>query len=125
MLTLAGGWGGFLAAAPDSRQLLVLAGLVLLGVVAVVLLSLLHGAHHGSPGGRKSVELLTRGHYARWFFGFVWGTGLVLPALLLWFAADAYPAVLLAAAGMLAGYYAFRQLIFKAGVFEPIMSFRP
>jgi hypothetical protein len=31
----------------------------------------------------------------------------------------------IAAAGMLAGYYAFRLLVFKAGVFEPIMNFRP
>ncbi len=125
MLMLVGGWGGFLAEAPDSRRLLVIAGLALLLVIAIVLLSLLHGAHHGSPGGRKSVELLTRTYYAKWFYGFVWGAGLLLPAALLWFGAENYAAVLLAAAGMLAGYYAFRVLVFKAGVFEPIMNFRP
>jgi formate-dependent nitrite reductase membrane component NrfD len=125
MLTLVGGWGGFLTAAPGTRQLLVNAGLVLLLVVSVVLLSLLHAAHHGSPGGRKSVELLTRSFYAKWFYGLTWGAGLVLPAVLLWFAGDSRAAVTMAAAGVLAGYYAFRVLIFKAGVFEPIMSFRP
>ena len=31
----------------------------------------------------------------------------------------------IAAAGTLAGYYTFRLLVFKAGVYEPIMSFRP
>ena len=34
-------------------------------------------------------------------------------------------ATMIAATGTLAGYYTFRLLIFKAGVFEPIMSFRP
>lgn len=123
--TLVLGWGGFLAADLDSRTLLVHAALALLLVMAVVLLSLLHGAHHGSPGGRKSVELLTRTYYAKWFYGAICGAGIALPVALLWFAGGAYFAVLLAALGMLAGYYAFRVLIFKAGVFEPIMSFRP
>lgn len=125
MLTLAGGSAGLLSGTPDARRLLVAAALVLLVVVAVVLLALLHGAHHGSPGGRKSVELLTRGHYAKWFLGLVCGAGLVLPAALLWLAAATPAALLLAAVGMLAGYYAFRVLVFKAGVFEPIMNFRP
>lgn len=125
MLALAGGWGGFLGADPGTRQLLVNAGLVLLLVIAVVLLSLLHAAHHGSPGGRKSVELLTRSFYAKWFYGLVWGIGIILPAALLWLAGDSRAAVTIAAAGLLAGYYAFRLLVFKAGVFEPIMSFRP
>lgn len=123
--TLALGWGGFLAADLDSRGLLVNAALLLVVVVAAVLLSLLHGAHHGSPGGRKSVEILTRTVYAPWFYGVIWIAGLILPAALLWFAGDGYAVVLLATIGMLAGYYAFRVLIFKAGVYEPIMNFRP
>ena len=89
-----------------------------------VLLSLLHSAHHGSPGARKSVEILTRTFYAKWFWGALVGVGLALPALLL-AVAQSYFAVILAAAGVLIGFYAFRVLIFKAGVFEPIMSFRP
>lgn len=125
LLTLLAGWNGFLADAPGTRQLLVNAALVLLLVIVVVLLSLLHGAHHGSPGGRKSVELLTRTYYAKWFYGAICGAGIALPVALLWFGGASYGAVVLAAAGMLAGYYAFRVLIFKAGVFEPIMSFRP
>jgi formate-dependent nitrite reductase membrane component NrfD len=125
MLMLTGAWNGFLAAAPGSRQLLVHAGLILLLVIVVILLSLLHAARHGSPGGRKSVEILTRTFYAKWFYSLIWGAGLVLPAVLLWFAADSHAAVTVAAAGVLVGYYTFRVLIFKAGVFEPILSFRP
>jgi formate-dependent nitrite reductase membrane component NrfD len=124
-LTLVLGWNGFLAEQPDKLNLLINGALFMLVVIAVVLLSLLHGAHHGSPGGRTSVELLVKSLYAKWFLGVVWGTGLILPALLLWAAAGSYAAVILAALGMLAGYYAYRVLIFKAGVFEPIMSFRP
>ncbi len=125
MLTLALGWNGFLGEQPDTRALLVNAAMALMLAIAGILLSLLHAAHHGSPGGRKSVELLTRTFYAKWFYGLIWGAGLVLPAALLWFAGGSYAAVLLAAAGVLVGYYSFRVLIFKAGVFEPIMSFRP
>jgi len=114
-----------LAAAPESAQLMVPAALILHLCVAVILLSLLHGARHGSPGARKSVELLTRTLYAKWFFALVCGAGVLLPLLLLWFAGSVPLATMIAAAGTLAGYYTFRLLIFKAGVFEPIMSFRP
>jgi len=114
-----------LVAGSEPRPLLVNVGLLLLLVLAAVLVSLLHAAHHGSPGGRKSVELLTRGLYARWFYGLVCVAGVLLPAVLLGLAADSGAAVGIAALGMLAGFYGFRLLIFKAGVFEPIMSFRP
>lgn len=125
MLTLVLGWSGVLADDPGSRGTLVHAALILLVVITGVLLSLLHAAHHGSPGGQKSVELLTKSFYAKWFYSMIWGVGLIVPAALLWFAGGNYLAVLLAAAGVLVGYYSFRVLIFKAGVFEPIMSFRP
>ena len=108
-----------------ARGLLVNTGLVLLLVIAGTVLSLLHGAYHGSPGGRKSVETLTRTFYARWFYSLIWGAGLVLPALCLWFAPGSQAALLLAAAGYLVGFYTYRLLVLKAGVFEPIMSFRP
>lgn len=123
-IMLAAGWNGFLAAQPELRSLLVNVALGSLGVVAVVLLSLLHGAHHGSPGGRKSVELLTRTVYAKWFYAGIWLIGIALPALLL-LLPTAFGSIVLAAIGMLIGFYAFRVLIFKAGVFEPIMSFKP
>lgn len=125
LLTLAAGWNGFLAMAPDLRSALLTGALIGLLAIAMVLLSLLHAAHHGSPGGRKSVELLTRSYFAAWFWGVVCAVGLVVPALLLAFGGEGFGTVALAAAAMLAGYYAYRLLIFKAGVFEPIMNFRP
>lgn len=116
---------GMLAADPALRANLVTAGLVLFGLLAIVHLSLLHAAHHGSPGGRKSVELLTRSFYAQWYWGVTWAVGILVPALLLWAVGGGFIAALIAAVATLAGYYSFRLLIFKAGLFEPIISFRP
>lgn len=99
--------------------------LMLLLADAIMLLSLLHGAYNGSPGARFSAKLLLKTLYARRFLGLVVATGIVVPALLLWFAGTALLAVLLSVAGALVGFYTFRVLMFKAAVYEPIMSFNP
>jgi hypothetical protein len=125
VLTLALGWNGWLAESPESLRLLVNAALILLVLILIMLLILLRGAHRRSAGGRLSVELLLQTHYAKWFIPLVGGVGLVLPAVLLLFARANYSAILLAAAAVLGGYYAYRVLIMKVGVFEPIMDFRP
>jgi DMSO reductase anchor subunit len=125
VLTLALGWNGWLAESPESLRLLVNAALILLVLILIMLLILLRGAHRRSAGGRLSVELLLQTHYAKWFIPLVGGIGLVLPAVLLLFARANYSAILLAAAAVLGGYYAYRVLIMKVGVFEPIMDFRP
>jgi len=101
------------------------AALLLLLADAIMLLALLHGAHNGSPGARLSAELLLKTIYAREFLGLVVAAGVVAPALLLWLAGSAFLTVLLAAAGALIGFYTFRVLVFKAAVYEPIMSFKP
>jgi formate-dependent nitrite reductase membrane component NrfD len=98
--------------------------LLLLGL-GVMHLMLLHGGWHGSPGARTSVELLLQTHYARWFWGLTVGAGIILPALLLWQAPASTMAALVAAVGILAGFMAWRILIFKIGVYEPIMSMNP
>lgn len=123
-LLMAISWNGFLADDLARRAILGNVAVGMLVVIVAVLLSLLHSAHHGSPGASKSVEILTRTFYAKWFWGIICGVGLALPALLM-LTSSSYFAVLISAAGVLLGFYAFRILIFKAGVFEPIMSFRP
>ncbi len=125
VVTLALGWNGWLAENPEDLRLLVNAALILLVLIVVLLLILLRGAHRRSAGGRLSVEILLQTQYAKWFVPLVGGVGLVLPAVLLLFARTNYIAVVLAAAAVLGGYYAYRVLIMKAGVFEPIMDFRP
>ena len=99
---------------------------VLIAFVALtllVLLSLMHATYHGTVGARQSLELLTRGRFAKPFLSVVFGAGVVLPILALWFFGASTIMGLLAAAGVVAGFYAFRLLIFKAGVFEPQISF--
>ena len=97
--------------------------IVLVGLTLVVLLSLLHGAYHGTSGARQSLDLLLKGKFARPFLSLVFGAGVVLPLLVLWLAGGSILGGLLAAVGVVVGFYAFRLLIFRAGVFEPQISF--
>lgn len=99
--------------------------LVLLAVTGFVLFSLVYAALNGAPGARVSMNLLLKGPLAKAFVPLVIGVGLVLPALLLLFAPAGYLVSLLVAVAVLAGYYVFRTLIFKAGVYDPVMSFAP
>ena len=101
-----------------------LAGLAigLLVADAITLVSLLYGAYRGSPASRLSAELLIRTRYAIGFHGVVVATGIVLPLVAL--CLDSGPLLrLTAAAGALSGFYAFRILIFKAGVYQPVVKF--
>ncbi len=98
--------------------------LLLLGLTGMHLM-LLHGAWHGSPGARTSVELLLRSVYAKWFWGLVVVVGIILPALILWTTPVGTTATIASAVSILAGFMAWRILIFKIGVYEPIMSMNP
>jgi hypothetical protein len=97
--------------------------MVLVVLTLIVLFSLLHGAYHGTSGARVSLNLLLKGKFAKPFLSLVFGAGVVLPLLVLWLAGGSILAGLLAAVGVVAGFYAFRLLIFRAGVYEPQMSF--
>ena len=98
--------------------------LLLLGL-SVMHLMFLHGGWHGSPGARTSVELLLQTLYAKWFWGLVVAIGIALPALLLLAAPASGVAALVAAVAIVAGFMAWRILIFKIGVYEPIMTMNP
>jgi len=99
--------------------------LILLTAVAIVLFSLIYAALNGSPGARVSINLLIKGPFARAFVPLVIGVGLALPLLLLLWAPASYMTSLFVAVGVLVGYYALRVYIFRAGVYDPIMSFAP
>ncbi len=96
-------------------------GLVLYGLVAVF--SFLHSARLNSPGGQLSAELLSKRGFARWFNLLVVLMGLILPGLLLILAPRSLAREIIVAAAVLAGYYSFRVLVLKAGVYEPLQSF--
>jgi formate-dependent nitrite reductase membrane component NrfD len=101
------------------------AALLLVVITAIMVLALLQGANRGSPGARMSVRLLTRqGPYVKWFIGGVLIVGLVVPFLLL-LAPGSWFGDLLTAVAVLAGYYAFRSLVFKVGLYDPLISFAP
>jgi len=119
------GWDGFLAQQPGVRQLLVNFTMLMLLVDLAIIMSLLHGAYHGTTGGRQSVGLLVKGTYSQAFIGLVMGVGIAVPALLLWVGGTSYLLVVLAALAILAGFFTYRVLVFKAALYEPILSFKP
>jgi len=124
ILTMALGWNSLFAGVPQGRESLANGVLLLLLIDAIVLASVLYSAHNRSRGGKVSTLLLLTGAYRKVFLSLVVGAGLILPALILWVVPGNFIAVLLAAVSVLAGYYSYRVLIFKVGVFEPMMSFR-
>jgi len=102
-----------------DTQLLLLLGLAIMHVM------LLHGGWHGSPGARTSVELLLQTSYSKWFWGLVIAAGIVLPALIMWGAPGNRLLAIISGVAMLGGFCAWRILIFKIGVYEPILSMNP
>jgi len=101
------------------------AALLSVVITAIMVLALLQGANRGSPGAKMSLRLLTRqGPYVKWFYGVVLLVGFVVPFLLL-LAPASRVADLLIAVCVLAGYYAFRSLVFRVGLYDPIISFAP
>ena len=124
-LTAALGWNALAGEVPDAMLSLRALTLILLAGLAVVLFSLMYAALNGSPGARVSMNLLLKGPFAKVFVPLVTGVGLALPLLLLLWAPATYVTSLIIAVAVLVGYYAFRVFIFKAGVYDPIMSFAP
>lgn len=107
---------------PDDGVALARVAVALLAAVAVTLMSLLYTVNRGSPAGRLSVALLTRTRFAAVFHGLVVTAGIALPLAALW-VGDGPAARAVAALGVLAGFFVFRVLVFKAGVYQPVLSF--
>ncbi len=124
-LTAVLGWSATAGEVPDGMPSLHALALILLVGLAVVLFSLMYAALNGSPGARVSMNLLLKGPFASVFVPLVVGVGLVLPLVLLLWAPATYMTSLIVAVAVLVGYFAFRVFIFKAGVYDPIMSFAP
>lgn len=114
-----------LAERPYDYKMLQIVQVGLLIYVAVMLYSMVHAAIFGSKGAQQSASLLLNGPLAKWFMLFVILIGLVLPALLIPFGPGGLATRVVVTLAVLAGYYAFRILVFKAAVFDPIQSFLP
>jgi hypothetical protein len=93
---------------------------VLLMLDLAIVVGILFFASRKSRGGAFSVELLLKGELAASFRNLVVIVGFGLPLLLMFFGDAQRLIVALAGIAMLAGFYAFRSLMFKAAVFEPI-----
>lgn len=101
------------------------ASLLLVVITAIMVLALLQGARRGSPGAKMSLRLLTKeGPFVKWFFGGVLIVGFVVPFLLL-LLPGSWIVSLLIAVSVLVGYFSFRSLVFKVGLYDPIISFAP
>jgi formate-dependent nitrite reductase membrane component NrfD len=93
--------------------------LMMLFADMALVIGILNSARNKSQGGAFSVELLIKSRFAPWFRNLVLLLGLAVPALLLLMSSGVLAAIA-ACMAMLAGYMAFRILMFKAAVFEPI-----
>lgn len=117
---LALGWSSF---QPELRATLTNAAMIVLLVDLVVILSQLHTVYNSTSGGRASVELLIKTLYAKHFLGLVLVLGLLVPVLLLWLTGDNMMAIVFATGTVFIGFFIYRVLIFKAALYEPIMTF--
>jgi formate-dependent nitrite reductase membrane component NrfD len=124
-LTAVLGWGASASGVAENLPSLTTLSLYLLIANIVIVAGLLFGALNGAPGARVSAGLLLKGPFSNRFVPLVLGVGLALPLLLLLFAPEAYWAALLEAAAIIVGYYFFRVFVFRAGVYDPIISFAP
>ncbi len=124
VLTMLLGWNKVFAAMPQGQESLTGKIMVLLLINAIVLASVVYSAKNRSRGGKVSALLLLTGAYRQVFLSMAVGAGLILPALLLGLMPGNFVAVALAAGGILVGHYSYRVLVFKAGVYEPMTSFR-
>jgi hypothetical protein len=117
MTALAIGWN---VLEEEQRAILSTLAMGLLLADLVIVAGILLHAKSKSKGGAFSVELLTKGSYAPYFGNLVLIFGLMLPAGILAAGSALWLVELLATLAMLIGFFAFRLLMFKAAVFEPI-----
>jgi len=122
-LMLALGHGTLLAGQPHAIAFLKAIEIGLMVYAFIMIACLMHAASYGSKGGQKSVAMLLRGHLAKWFVSLVLVVGFAVPGLVIAFGPDSVPAAVVTAVAVLMGYYTFRVLILKAGVYDPIQDF--
>lgn len=121
-MTILMGYNSFLAASPDALQLLKTIELILIVATFLMLLSLIHGAAYHSDSGNKSVLLLLKGKYAKYFIGYVMFLGLVVVGLLAYIGPVQITILLAIAIAELIGDIGLKILLFKTALYEPPIS---
>ena len=121
-LTILFGYNSFLAENPEALNLLKALELGLVLACFVMILSFLHGAAYESDAGMKSVQLLLKEKFAKWFIPAVIVIGLVFTGLLAYIGPVTFAILLTIAICELIGDIGLKILLFKAGTFEPTIS---
>lgn len=121
-LVLLFGFNSFLAGSPETIKLLKALELGLVLFCAVILASFLHGATYGSDAGARSVSLLLKERFAKWFISCVVLVGIALTALLTTVAPVTLAALLAVAVAELVGDIGLKILLFKAGTYQTAVS---
>jgi len=116
------GYHTFLIENPETMKLLKALELGLVLFCLVTILSFLHGAAYGSDAGRKSVQLLLKEKFAKWFIPAVIIIGLVFTGLVAYVGPITFAVLLAIAIAELIGDIGLKILLFKAGTFEPVIS---
>ncbi len=116
------GYNTFLAGDPETLKLLKAMELGLVLFTLVCIWSFLHGAAYGSDAGRKSVQLLLKEKFAKWFIPAVIILGLIFTGLLIHLGPVSFAVLLAIAIAELIGDIGLKILLFKAGTFEPAVS---
>ncbi len=110
------------ANAPHAVEMLEMAELGLVLFCGVLLWSFLHGAAYGPSAARKSVTLLLKEKFAKYFIPLVCIVGIVIVALLSAFGPTNTAVLLIIAVCELIGDIGLKLLLFKAGTYEPTLS---
>lgn len=121
-MTILMGYNSFLAVNPGALQLLKTIELILVTVTFLMLLSLIHGAAYHSKSGKRSVLLLLKGEYAKYFIGYVMILGLVVVWLLAYIGPVQITFLLAIAIAELIGDIGLKILLFKTALYEPPIS---
>ena len=108
-------WG----ALPDAGTLTLWLLVLEIVLIAIALFSVANGL----PGARVSANLLLKGDLAKPFMSLVVVVGLAVPLLLLLLVPQSLWVSLLVAVAIMVGYRSFRVYLFRAGVYDPPISF--
>jgi hypothetical protein len=121
-LVLLFGYYSFLAGNPETVKLLKALEFGLVLFCAVMIGSFLYGAALRTDAGQKSVALLLKEDFSRWFIGAVIGVGLIFTALLMDITPVSFVVLLTIAFAELIGDIGMKILLFKAGTYQPTIS---
>lgn len=116
------GYVPFLSEHPETLQFLKGLEFCLILACGVLILSWLHGSFYGSDAGKKSVLLLLKEDYAKYFFIYVVCIGLIFTGLLVFFGPVSLAVLLAVAIAELIGDIGLKMLAFKAATYEPVLS---